>query len=102
MVKRFRIDAPAAALLVLIAASAGAQAAGAGNTSSGNTATQTSTNTSTNTSTQTSTMSGENRWAEEIYAGRLQGPEARAWLFTHPVPKAQRRGAAAGASARGN
>ncbi len=86
-------DFPSIAALAVVLggvlASAGAQAAGAapGNTSSGNTGTRTSSNTSSNASTQTTTYSGQNRWADEAYAGREQGPEARAWLFLHPAPQ---------------
>ncbi|WP_148212991.1 hypothetical protein [Methylocella silvestris] len=91
MRQRYPLNICVAAALVAIGISTAAYAAGAerGNTSSGNTATNTSTNTSTQTSTQTTTYSGQSRWADEVYAGRVQGPEARAWLRIHPRPQQQ-------------
>ena len=86
----FRRSASAfAAFVVVLAAPVGARAAGAshGNTSSGNVSSQTSSTTSSNTSSQTTTYTnGFDRWAEDVYTGRIQGPAARAWLQRHPYP----------------
>ena len=72
------------ALWLTLGAAALAAGAEGGNTSSGNVSMRTTSSTSSNTSTQTTTYSGAIPWADEVYAGRVQGRAARAWLFVHP------------------
>ena len=80
------------ALWLTLGAAALAAGAEGGNTSSGNVSTRTTSSTSSNTSTQTTTYSGAIPWADEVYAGRVQGRAAR--LAVRPsqgLPVRQRR-----------